>query len=73
MVQTFQTENEKTIEILHIIESIERINKTIERNKDSGMSASYIQQWESIKIDLLNQLKILLSEMNIMVDLKVAA
>ena len=37
------------------------------------MSASYIQQWESIKIDLLNQLKILLSEMNIMIDLKVAA
>ena len=73
MVQTFQTENEKTIEILHTIESIERINKTIERNKDSGMSVSYIQQWESIKIDLLNQLKILLSEMNIMVDLKVAA
>ncbi len=73
MVQTFQTENEKPIEILHTIESIERINKTIERNKDSGMSVSYIQQWESIKIDLLNQLKILLSEMNIMVDLKVAA
>ena len=73
MVQTFQTENEKTIEILHTIESIERINKTIERNKDSGMSVSYIQQWESIKIDLLNQLKILLSEMNIMIDLKVAA
>ena len=73
MVQTFQTENQKTIEILHIIESIERINKTIERNKDSGMSVSYIQQWESIKIDLSNQLKTLLSEMNIMVDLKVAA
>ena len=73
MVRTIEIENEKTIEILYTIESIERVNKTITRNKDSGMTALYIQQWEDIKTDLLSQLKILLSEMNIMVDLKTAA
>ena len=73
MVRTIEIENEKTIEILYTIESIERVNKTITRNKDSGMTTLYIQQWEDIKTDLLSQLKSLLSEMNIMVDLKVAA
>ena len=73
MVRTIEIENEKTIEILYTIESIERVNKTITRNKDSGMTTLYIQQWEDIKTDLLSQLKSLLSEMNIMVDLKTAA
>ena len=73
MVRTIEIENEKTIEILYTIESIERVNKTITRNKDSGMTTLYIQQWEDIKTDLLRQLKSLLSEMNIMVDLKTAA
>ena len=73
MVRTIEIENEKTIEILYTIESIERVNKTITRNKDLGMTALYIQQWEDIKTDLLSQLKSLLSEMNIMVDLKTAA
>ena len=73
MVRTIEIENEKTIEILYTIESIERVNKTIARNKDSGMTTLYIQQWEDIKTDLLSQLKSLLSEMNIMVDLKTAA
>ena len=72
MVKTIEVENEKTIEILHTIESIERINKTIERNKDMGMSKSYVLQWEGIKQDLLRQLTILLSEMNIVADLKAA-
>ena len=44
MVKTIEVENEKTIEILHTIECIERINKTIERNKDMGMSKSYLLQ-----------------------------
>ena len=73
MVRTIEIENEKTIEILYTIESIERVNKTITRNKDSGTTTLYIQQWEDIKTDLLCQLKSLLSEMNIMVDLKTAA
>ena len=73
MIRTIEIENEKTIEILYTIESIERVNKTITRNKDSGMTTLYIQQWEDIKTDLLSQLKSLLSEMNILVDLKTAA
>ena len=72
MVKTIEVENEKTIEILHTIESIERINKTIERNKDMGMSKSYLLQWEEIKQDLLQQLSNLLSEMNINVPSKAA-
>ena len=73
MVRTIEIENEKTIEILYTLESIERVNKTITRNKDSGMSTTYIQQWIDIKTDLLNQLKSLLAEMNIVVDLTIAA
>lgn len=72
MVKTLEIENEKTIEILYTIESIERINKTIERNKEMGMSKSYLQQWENLKKDLLHQLTNLLSDMNIVADLKAA-
>jgi hypothetical protein len=72
MVKTGEVENEKTLEIMNTLESIERINKTIERNKNMGMSKSYIQQWEDIKNDLLQQLTLLLSEMKIVVDLKAA-
>jgi hypothetical protein len=72
MVKTIEVENEKTIEFLHTIESIERINKTIERNKELGMSTVYIQQWEDIKNDHLQQLTTLLFELNIVADLKAA-
>ena len=70
---TLEIENDKTIEILHTIESIERINKTINRNKEANMSALYIQQWIDMKNDFLHQLKILLADMSIDVDLKAAA
>lgn len=72
MVKTIEVENEKTIEILHTIESIERVNKTIERNKEMGMSETYVQQWEDIKKDHLRQLTILLFDLNIVADLKAA-
>jgi hypothetical protein len=72
MVKTIEVENEKTIEILHTIESIERVNKTIERNKEMGMSETYIQQWEDIKKEHLLQLTTLLSGLNIVADLKAA-
>jgi hypothetical protein len=72
MVKTIEVENEKTIEFLHTIESIERINKTIERNKELGMSTVYIQQWEDIKKDHLQQLTTLLFDLNIVADLKAA-
>jgi hypothetical protein len=72
MVKTIEVENEKTIEILHTIESIERVNKTIERNKDMGMSETYVQQWEDIKKEHLLQLTTLLSGLNIVADLKAA-
>jgi hypothetical protein len=70
MVRTIEVENEKTIEILHTIESIERAHKTIERNKEMGMSETYIQQWEDIKKEHLLQLTTLLSGLNIVADLK---
>jgi hypothetical protein len=72
MVKTIEVENEKTIEILHTIESIERVNKTIERNKEMGMSETYVQQWEDIKKEHLLQLTTLLSGLNIVADLKAA-
>ena len=68
-----EIENEKTIEILHTIESIERINKTIKRNKEADMPALYMQQWVDMKNDFLQQLKNLLSDMSIDVELKTAA
>ncbi len=70
---TLEIENEKTVEILHTIESIERINKTINRNKEADMSPLYIQQWIDMKNDFLNQLKSLLADMSIDVELKAAA
>ncbi len=72
-MKTLEIENEKTIEILHTIESIERINKTIIRNKEADMSALYIQQWIDMKNDFLGQLKTLLADMSIDVELKTAA
>ena len=72
MVKTIEVENEKTIEILHTIESIERVNKTIERNIEMGMSKIYIQQWQDIKNEHLSQLSNLLSGLNIVADLKAA-
>ena len=70
MVRTIEIENEKTIEIVQTLESIERISKTIERNKTLGMSKPYIQQWEDLKKDLLGQLTSLLSDKGIIADLK---
>ena len=70
MVRTIEVENETTIEIMQTLESIGRVNKTIERNKEMGMSKSYIEQWEGLKKNLLGQLTSLLSDMNIIVDLK---
>lgn len=72
-MKTLEIENEKTIEILHTIESIERINKTIIRNKEADMSALYIQQWIDMKNDFLGQLKTLLADMSIDVELKTVA
>ena len=72
MVKTIEVESEKTIEILHTIESIERVNKTIERNVEMGMSKIYIQQWQDIKNEHLSQLSNLLSDLNIVADLKAA-
>lgn len=72
-MKTLEIENEKTIEILYTIESIERINKTINRNKEAEMPSLYIQQWVDIKNDFLRQLKILLADMAIDVELKAAA
>ena len=72
MVRTIEIENEKTIEIVQTLESIERISKTIERNKTLGMSKPYIQQWEDLKKDLLGQLTSLLSDKGIIADLKMA-
>lgn len=72
-MKTLEIQNEKTVEILYTIESIERINKTISRNKAAGMSTLYLQQWQDIKDDCLQQLKSLLSEFDINVDLKTAA
>ena len=70
MVRTIEVENETTIEIMQTLESIGRVNKTIERNKEMGMSKPYIEQWEGLKKKLLGQLTSLLSDMNIIVDLK---
>lgn len=72
-MKTLEIENEKTVEILYTIESIERINKTINRNKEAGMSSVYIQQWVDIKNNFLHQLKGLLADMAIDVELKTAA
>jgi hypothetical protein len=72
-MKTLEIENEKTVEILYTIESIERLNKTITRNKEAGMSSLYIQQWLDMKNDFLLQLKTLLADMAIDVDLKTAA
>lgn len=72
-MKTLEIENEKTIEILYTIESIERINKTINRNKEAEMPSLYIQQWVDMKNDFLRQLKILLADMAIDVELKAAA
>ena len=72
MVRTIEVENETTIEIMQTLESIGRVNKTIERNKEMGMSKPYTQQWENLKKDLLGQLTSLLSDMNIVADLKAA-
>ena len=71
-MKTLEIENEKTIEILFTIESIERINKTIVRNKEADMSALYVQQWIDMKNDFLRQLKDLLADMAIDVELKAA-
>ena len=72
-MKILEIENEKTIEILYTIESIERINKTIIRNKEADMSALYVQQWVDMKNDFLRQLKMLLADMSIDVELKAAA
>ena len=72
-MKTLEIRNEKTIEILYTIESIERINQTISRNKAAGMSTLYLQQWQDIKNECLQQLKGLFSEFDINVDLKAVA
>lgn len=53
-MKTLEIQNEKTVEILYTIESIERINQTISRNKAAGMSTLYIKQWQDIKDIVFN-------------------
>jgi hypothetical protein len=72
-MKTLEIQNEKTVEILYTIESIERINQTISRNKAAGMSSLYLQQWQDMKNDFIQQLKSLLAEFDINLDLKTAA
>lgn len=69
-MKILEIENDKTIEILYTIESIERINKTIVRNKEADMPPLYVQQWIDMKNDFLRQLKMLLADMAIDVELK---
>ncbi len=66
--------NELHIEIFHTLEKIERINRHIAFHKSAEQPDLFaIEQWQEIKHDLMEQLQDLLAELDVPMQLAMAA